>query len=103
MFLNLGLLTLGFGLRCLGAVPVLLCLVIGARQNCNHSLTLLLQPGADRQLLSAAAVPSAGEPSLSFFDTLGSYFCPEGLPGEAGPLPVVGFGGSLSRCVTPQA
>ena len=55
------------------APSVLLCLLARGRQNHNHFLTLVLQPGADRWVLSAVAGPSSGEPSPGFFDTLGSF------------------------------
>lgn len=45
--LSLGILALGFGIFLYVALPVLLCLVARGRQNCNHSVTPLLQPGAD--------------------------------------------------------
>jgi hypothetical protein len=62
-FICLRLRAFGFDLHLPGAVPVLPCHVAGGQENPNHSLATLLQPRTDRQVLSAAVVPSLGEPS----------------------------------------
>jgi hypothetical protein len=89
--LNLGLLALHFSLCCLGIISVLLCLLARGQQNRKHSLTLLVQPGPNRQVMFAITVPSSGEPSPSFFDMLGSFFHPEGLTGGPRALPIMSF------------